>query len=95
MYRPLYWFGKGATPNLEPVAARSRSNPTYSNGQHRDVKLKSYKWSNGETVTAQQVVFWLNMMKVEKLELGRLRARHDPGRHQVDHRRRPDASRSR
>jgi len=29
------------------------------------LKLKPYKWSNGETVTAQQVVFWMNMTKVE------------------------------
>ena len=29
--------------------------------------LKPYKWSNGETVTAQHVVFWMNMLKVEKL----------------------------
>ena len=29
--------------------------------------LKPYKWSNGESVTAQQVVFWMNILKVEKL----------------------------
>ena len=29
--------------------------------------MKPYKWSNGETVTAQDVVFWMNMLKVEKL----------------------------
>ena len=29
--------------------------------------MKPYKWSNGEKVTAQDVLFWMNMMKVEKL----------------------------
>ena len=31
MYRPLYWFGKGATPNLNPQLSLAQ-NPTYSNG---------------------------------------------------------------
>jgi peptide/nickel transport system substrate-binding protein len=67
MYRPLYWFGKGATPNLNSQLSLAQ-NPTYSNGGKTvTVNLKSYVWSNGEHVTPQQVVFWLNMMKVEKL----------------------------
>jgi peptide/nickel transport system substrate-binding protein len=67
MYRPLYWFGKGATPNLNPQLSLAQ-NPVYTNGRKTvTVTLKPYKWSNGEDVTPQQVVFWLNMMKVEKL----------------------------
>jgi peptide/nickel transport system substrate-binding protein len=67
MYRPLYWFGKGATPNLNSQLSLAQ-NPVYSNGGKTvTVNLKSYVWSNGEHVTAQQVIFWLNMMKVEKL----------------------------
>ena len=27
--------------------------------------MKGYKWSNGETVNAQDVVFWMNMVKAE------------------------------
>ena len=30
------------------------------------MKLKPYKWSNGEILTAQDVVFWFNMEKAEK-----------------------------
>ena len=67
MYRPLYWFGKGATPNLN-LSLSLADAPQYSNGGKTiTVTLKPYKWSNGETVTAQDVVFWMNMMKVEKL----------------------------
>ena len=32
--------------------------------------LNNYKWSNGETVTAQDVVFWMNMMHAEKDNFG-------------------------
>ena len=67
MYRPLYWFGQGATPNLN-LSLSLAQNPTYSNGGKTvKITMKPYKWSNGETVTAQDVVFWMNMMKVEKL----------------------------
>src|SRR5579871_5241496 len=67
MYRPLYWFGKGATPDLNPSLSLA-DNPTYSNGGRTvTLTMKPYKWSNGETVTAQDVVFWMNMLKVEKL----------------------------
>jgi peptide/nickel transport system substrate-binding protein len=65
MYRPLYWFGKGATPNLNTSLSLA-SPPKYSNGGKTvKITLKKYKWSNGESVTGQDVVFWMNMMKVE------------------------------
>ncbi len=67
MYRPLYWFGNGSNPTLNPSLSLA-SNPVYSNGSRTvTVHLKPYKWSNGETVTARQVVFWMNMTKVEYL----------------------------
>jgi peptide/nickel transport system substrate-binding protein len=67
MYRPVYWFGKGSSPALNPSISLA-SLPKYSK-QNTEVSftLKPYKWSNGETVTAQQVVFWMNMLKLEKL----------------------------
>ncbi|HEY7420511.1 MAG TPA: ABC transporter substrate-binding protein [Gaiellaceae bacterium] len=67
MYRPLYWFGKGATPDLN-LSLSLAGAPKYSNGGRTiKVTMKPYQWSNGEKVTAQQVLFWMNMMKVEKL----------------------------
>jgi peptide/nickel transport system substrate-binding protein len=67
LYRPLYWFGQGATPNIN-LSLSLAGAPQYSNGDKTvAVTMKPYKWSNGETVTAQDVVFWMNMMKVEKL----------------------------
>ncbi len=67
MYRPLYWFGKGATPNINYSLSLANA-PQYTNGGRTiKITMKPYKWSNGETVTAQDVVFWMNMLKVEKL----------------------------
>jgi peptide/nickel transport system substrate-binding protein len=59
MYRPLYWFGQ----NGQPVANNSLSlaNPPKFNGRNVTITLKNYKWSNGTPVTAQNVMFWLNM----------------------------------
>ncbi len=66
MYRPLYWFGNGTSPNLNPSLSLA-SNPTYSNNNTTVVvKLKNYKWSNGESVTAQDIMFWMNMLHADK-----------------------------
>ncbi len=66
MYRPLYWFGNGAQPTLNPSLSLAQ-NPVYSNNNTTVVvKLNPYKWSNGETVTAQDVMFWMNMMHSDK-----------------------------
>jgi len=59
MYRPLYWFGQGAQPVLNNSLSLADT-PTF-NGTKVTIKLKNYKWSNGTQVTAQDVMFWLNM----------------------------------
>ena len=70
MYRPLYWFGQGTTPDLN-LSLSVGKNPVYSNGsQTITIDLNNYVWSNGETVTAQDVVFWMSMMHAEKDNFG-------------------------
>jgi peptide/nickel transport system substrate-binding protein len=59
MYRPLYWFGNGVQPTLN--TSLSLANPPTFNGTKVTITLKHYKWSNGTPVTAQDVMFWLNM----------------------------------
>jgi peptide/nickel transport system substrate-binding protein len=61
MYRPLYWFGTGDQPTVNPSLSLADM-PTFS-GNTVTIKMKHYMWSNGTPVTAQNVVFWLNMMK--------------------------------
>jgi peptide/nickel transport system substrate-binding protein len=59
MYRPLYWFGNGGQPTVN--YSLSLANPPVINGTRVTITLKRYKWSNGTPVTAQDVMFWLNM----------------------------------
>ncbi|MGO9584579.1 MAG: ABC transporter substrate-binding protein [Acidimicrobiales bacterium] len=67
MYRPLYFFGQITSPDpsfneqLSLAAA-----PVYSDGGKTiTINLKGWKYSNGQVVDAQSVLFWLNMMKDE------------------------------
>jgi peptide/nickel transport system substrate-binding protein len=63
MYRPLYWFGTGADPTLN-LSYSIAKQPQYSDGNKTvTINLNHYVWSNGETVTAQDVAFWLNMYR--------------------------------
>jgi peptide/nickel transport system substrate-binding protein len=61
MYRPLYWFGNGASPTLNTGLSLARM-PVYK-GDNVTITMKDWKWSNGETVTAQDVVFWIHMLQ--------------------------------
>jgi peptide/nickel transport system substrate-binding protein len=60
MYRPLYWFGTGAAPTLN--TSLSLANPATFSGTKVTITLKHYRWSNGTQVTAQDVMFFLNML---------------------------------
>lgn len=68
MYRPLYFFGSNGKPTVNTSLSLADYPPKFTN---RDttvtVTLKNYRWSNGERVSAQDVVFWMNFMKTEKL----------------------------
>jgi peptide/nickel transport system substrate-binding protein len=63
MYRPLYWYGGAGEPTLNEQLSLAYK-PTYK-GNVVTIRLKHYMWSNGEQVSAQDVVFWMNMMKTE------------------------------
>jgi peptide/nickel transport system substrate-binding protein len=60
LYRPLYWFGTGAAPTLN--TSLSLANYPAFNGNTVTITLKHYMWSDGKPVTAQNVMFWLNML---------------------------------
>ncbi|MGZ4493173.1 MAG: ABC transporter substrate-binding protein [Nocardioides sp.] len=67
MYRPLYWFGgHNNQPTLD--AGLSVANPAQysSDGKSITISLKPWKWSNGESVNADDVIFWQNMITAEK-----------------------------
>jgi peptide/nickel transport system substrate-binding protein len=68
MYRPLYWFGQNGQPVVDPSLSLA-SLPQVS-GRTVTITLKPYKWSDGTTVTAQDVMFWLNMELAEPANYG-------------------------
>jgi peptide/nickel transport system substrate-binding protein len=63
-WRPLYWTVNGTDPELYPPMSIANP-PVYSNGDKTvTVSLKSsYKWSNGQPITANDIVFYIDLVK--------------------------------
>ncbi len=62
MYLPLYWFGKAGEPVLNKGLSVAEP-PVFSD--HNSVvtlNLKHWSWSNGQPVTARDVIFWMNLL---------------------------------
>jgi peptide/nickel transport system substrate-binding protein len=59
MYRPLYWYYNGVEPTETPAMSLANE-PVWSDGDKTvTFTLKStYKWSNGDPITAKDVEFW-------------------------------------
>jgi len=71
MYRPLVWVGLGNSISVQYPLSLITAAPKFSNG-FKTVKfsVKPWKWSNGETVTGKDVVFWFNLAKAEPANYG-------------------------
>ncbi|ACU54074.1 extracellular solute-binding protein family 5 [Acidimicrobium ferrooxidans DSM 10331] len=66
MYRPLYFFGVGSTPEINYQLSIGNA-PVYSNNDTTvTITLKHYMWSDGEPVTSRDVIFWMNLLKANK-----------------------------
>jgi peptide/nickel transport system substrate-binding protein len=68
MYRPLYMFGNNTETSVTIDYPLSVADPpVYTNGGKTVVvNMKGWKWSNGETVDADSLIFFLNMAEAEK-----------------------------
>jgi peptide/nickel transport system substrate-binding protein len=68
MFRPLYMFGNNTDSSVAvnyPLSTASP--PVYSNGGKTVVvNMKGWKWSDGESVDAKSLIFFLNMAEAEK-----------------------------
>jgi peptide/nickel transport system substrate-binding protein len=63
MFRPLYFFGLGNSAAVQPKISTANA-PKYSNGNKTvTLTLKGWKFSDGQTVDAESVMFFLNMFK--------------------------------
>jgi peptide/nickel transport system substrate-binding protein len=67
-YRPLYMFGNNTNTSVTVNYPLSPADaPVYSNGGRTvTITMKGWKWSDGESVDAADVVFFLNMAEAEK-----------------------------
>lgn len=61
MYRPLYWVGKGADTTIQPALSTGALPVWASDSKSLTITMKGWKFSNGETVDARSVVFFINM----------------------------------
>ena len=63
MYRPLYWFGQDGKVQLNSSLSLA-SDPVYTDGGKTvTLKLKGWKWSDGQPITSRDVEFWMNLLK--------------------------------
>jgi peptide/nickel transport system substrate-binding protein len=66
MFRPLYWFGTDGTVKLNTKLSLAYP-PVYSDGgKIVTITLKNWYWSNGNPITARDILFFMNLLKAEK-----------------------------
>ena len=61
MYRPLFWPGRDGTPEIDFNLSLGEP-PQWEDERTCTVRIKPWKWSNGEAVCADNVIFWMNML---------------------------------
>jgi peptide/nickel transport system substrate-binding protein len=63
LYEPLYWFGDKAATSIDYRLSIGNA-PVYSDGNRVvTITLKHYVWSDGENVSARDVIFWIDLLK--------------------------------
>jgi peptide/nickel transport system substrate-binding protein len=63
LYRGLYQYGDNYNPTVDYAHSIGQKPTISGDGKTYTVKLNNFKWSDGEPVTARQMVFWMNLMK--------------------------------
>jgi peptide/nickel transport system substrate-binding protein len=62
-WRPLYWFGQGSSPSLNPERSLAEQ-PEFSAGNSVvTIHHKHYLWSDGKPLTSRDVLFWINLLR--------------------------------
>src|SRR4030081_51372 len=63
MFRPLYWFGQNGKVALNSSLSLA-TDPVYTDGGKTvTMKLKGWKWSDGNKITSRDIEFWMNLLK--------------------------------
>ncbi len=63
LYFPLYTYGENYRPTVDYDHSIGQAPVVSNGGKTYTIKLNPYKWSDGEAVTARDLVFWMNVMK--------------------------------
>ncbi|MGI5237785.1 ABC transporter substrate-binding protein [Dactylosporangium sp. CA-139066] len=63
MYRPLYWLGRDGGTGIDWDLSLGEEPVWDADGRTCTVRIKPWKWSNGETVCADNVMFWMHMLQ--------------------------------
>jgi peptide/nickel transport system substrate-binding protein len=68
MYRPLYWYGDRGRPGVDYALSLGNA-PVYSDHDRVvTITLKRARWSDGEAVSARDVIFWINLLRANKAD---------------------------
>jgi peptide/nickel transport system substrate-binding protein len=62
MYRPLYWFGNNYRSTVDYKDSIGQKPVFSGGGKVVTIHLNHYKWSDGETVSARDLEFWMNLL---------------------------------
>jgi peptide/nickel transport system substrate-binding protein len=63
MWRGLYFYGQNYNPSVDYAKSIGQKPAISNGGKTYTIKLNSYKWSNGQPVTARDLVLWMNIIK--------------------------------
>lgn len=70
MYRTLYYFGSNGRPDVDYDNSIGEEPVWSADGLTVTIRVKPWRWSNGETLCADNVLFWVNLMKVKGARYG-------------------------
>lgn len=65
MYRQLYWLGKDGRPEIDEELSIGEPPEWSPDGRTVTITIKPWRFSNGEPICADSVLFWVNMLKVK------------------------------
>ncbi len=65
MYRPLYWFGLGNSVGVQYPLSPANAPVFSKNDTKVTITMKGWKFSDGSSVNAESVMFFLNMYKAD------------------------------
>jgi peptide/nickel transport system substrate-binding protein len=63
LYRPLYFAGDGTSPTIDNQLSLAYPPVWSDHNQTVTIRLKHYRWSDGQPVTSRDVEFFLNLVR--------------------------------